>query len=61
MKLLENEEHTARARAFAAVALGLVADQDSLPWNTLFSVDTNYAAAPPTLFDHEGFGILNIL
>ena len=59
--LLEDEGKTASARAFAAVALGIVADQDELPWNTILSVDLNYNAAPATLYDQAGFGILNIL
>ena len=42
--------------AFAAVALGIVADQDELPWNTILSVDLNYTAAPATLYDQAGFG-----
>jgi HEAT repeat protein len=59
--LLESEESTDAARALAAIALGLVADRDALPWNTILSVDSNYLAAPPTLHDQQGFGILNIL
>lgn len=61
IELLRDQEKTASARAFAAVALGIVADQDELPWNTILSVDLNYTAAPATLYDQGGFGILNIL
>ncbi|MEW6072913.1 MAG: hypothetical protein AB1726_10035 [Planctomycetota bacterium] len=61
ISLLCSSEEVDLARAFAAVALGEVADRDELPWNTIFSVDTNYLAAPPTLFDLQGFGLLNIL
>jgi len=61
IELLQDENKTASARAFAAVALGIVADQDELPWNTALSVDLNYTAAPATLYDQAGFGILNIL
>ena len=61
ISLLGSTEKVDLARAFAAVALGEVADADALPWNTVLSVDTNYLAAPPTLFDLQGFGILNIL
>ena len=46
---------------FVAVSLGLVADQDDLPWNAILSVETNYAATTPTLYDARGFGVLNIL
>lgn len=59
--LLRDEEMTGRSRAFAAVALGIVADLDELPWDTELSVMVNYTAAPATLFDLEGFGLLNIL
>lgn len=59
--MLGDRSLTSRARAFAAVALGSVADKDPLPWNSRLSVGLNYAAAPATLFDLAGFGILNIL
>ncbi len=61
LSMLEDRALTDRARSFAAVALGILADKDPLPWNTILSVGTNYTAAPPTLFDAAGFGILNIL
>ncbi len=59
--MLENKELTARARGFAAVALGIVADKEPLPWNTKISVDLNYRASTETLNDQAGTGILNIL
>ena len=61
ISLLRSDEETGIARALAAVALGSIADQDVLPWNTILSVDTNYTVIPPTLYDAQGFGILNIL
>ena len=61
LEMLRDEELTDRARAFAAVALGVVADGDRLPWTTILAIGTNYGAAPATLFDQAGFGILNIL
>jgi len=61
LALLEDGRKTDRARAFAAVALGLIAERDELPWGTVLSVGCNYVAAPPTLFDQAGFGILNLL
>ena len=60
-ELIDDGERPALIRAFAAVALGLVSDRDELPWNTHLSVDANYLAAPATLYDAAGFGILNIL
>ncbi len=61
IEVLQQKRHSERARAFAAAALGIVSDGDLLPWNTFFSLDVNYAAAPPTLYDQNGFGILNLL
>jgi HEAT repeat protein len=61
IEMLGNRQLTDSARSFAAVALGLVADRDELPWNTVLSVETNYLAPTPTLYDQQGFGILNIL
>ncbi len=61
IEVLQEERHSEGARAFAAAALGIVSDGDLLPWNTIFSLDVNYAAAPPTLYDQNGFGILNLL
>ena len=31
-------------RGFAAVALGIIAEKSDLPWNTVFTVDSNYRA-----------------
>ena len=59
--LLQDDEQSASARAFAAAALGLVSDRERLPFNTPLSVGVNYPAAPPTLLDQEGFGVLNVL
>ena len=59
--MLENRDVSAKARGFAAVALGIVADKEPLPWNSKISVDLNYWAATRTLNDPSGTGILNIL
>lgn len=61
LELLEKPGTTTGARAFAAVALGIVADRRPLPWNSILSVGVNYAAATPTLYDGQGLGVLNIL
>jgi len=51
-----------RARGFAAVALGIVADKEPLPWNSKIGVDLNYRAATSTLVDSlGGTGILDLL
>ena len=59
--LLRDASVTDRARAFAAVALGIVCDKEALPWNSKLSSDSNYRANPVTLTDESGMGILDIL
>ena len=59
--LLENERLSSDSRTFAAVALGIVADPDVLPWSTVYSVDANYAVGLESLYDKDGNGLLNIL
>ena len=50
------------ARGFAAVALGIVADKELLPWNSKISTNINYRANTTTLTSSEtGTGILDIL
>jgi HEAT repeat protein len=57
-----NDRLTALGRAFAAVSLGMVADKDYLPWNSIFGEDMNYRAGVSTLIDQQtGTGILDIL
>ncbi|MCA8949437.1 MAG: HEAT repeat domain-containing protein, partial [Planctomycetes bacterium] len=48
------------SRAFAAVALGGIADKELLPWNSKIAVNTNYRAAVETLTNRTS-GILDIL
>jgi HEAT repeat protein len=61
LALLGNRLANEKARAFAAVALGNVADKELLPWNSKIGVDLNYRAAPATLSDPlTGTGILDI-
>ncbi|MDE0896689.1 MAG: HEAT repeat domain-containing protein [Planctomycetota bacterium] len=59
--MLSNKLITERARGFAAVALGIVADKEDLPWNSKIATDLNYRASTVTLNDSGGTGILNIL
>ena len=53
-------EITASARGFAAVALGIVADKEPLPWNAKISSSVNYRASTTTLTNQVD-GILDIL
>jgi hypothetical protein len=61
LQMLEDPEISGGARSYAAIALGLVADRDALPWNMIYSVNTNYLASTPTLFGAQSLGILNLL
>ncbi len=62
LALLADKSSTEKARAFAAVALGNVADKELLPWNAKIGYGANYRAAPATLFEPQsGTGILDIL
>ncbi|MEX1023809.1 MAG: HEAT repeat domain-containing protein [Planctomycetota bacterium] len=61
VSMLQDQSLTPLARGFAAVALGIVADKEPLPWNTKVAVDLNYRASTPTLNQTDGTGVLNIL
>jgi HEAT repeat protein len=50
----------ALSRAFAAVALGGIADKEPLPWNSRIAVNINYRASVETL-TNQSTGILDIL
>jgi HEAT repeat protein len=59
-EMLFDTQLTPLTRAFAAVALGGVADQSSLPWNYKIACNLNYRAAVETL-TQSGTGVLDIL
>ena len=62
IETLQNNKLTDLGRAFAAVALGMVADKERLPWNSKIGQDLNYRAAVDTLVDQSGgSGIMDIL
>ena len=61
IEMLGDSEVTPRARAFAAVALGIVSDKELWPWNAKLSIGVNYRANTTTLTDGRGAGILEIL
>jgi len=56
LTILRNESKQPQARGFAAVALGIIAEKTQLPWNAVFSVNSNYRAKVPALSE-----ILDIL
>ncbi len=59
--LKRKEGISAGARGFAAVALGIVADKEPLPWNAKLSKDVNYCATTSTLTGENGTGFLDIV
>ena len=59
-RMLGDTSLTAGARAFSAVALGMVCDRERTPWNACLAIGVNYPSAPPTLSDGSA-GILDIL
>jgi len=61
VEMLRRREITSAARGFAAVALGIVADKEPLPWNSRISENLQYRASTSTLTSPEGTGILDIL
>ncbi len=61
VEMLGDQTKTGPARGFAAVALGIVAEREVLPWNSKFSVDINYRANTRTLTGGGGTGLLDIL
>ncbi|HEV8112099.1 MAG TPA: HEAT repeat domain-containing protein [Planctomycetota bacterium] len=61
VKMLRRKDITDSARGFAAVALGIVADKDPLPWNSRISANIDYRANTTTLTSPESTGILDIL
>jgi HEAT repeat protein len=56
LAILRNQSKQPQARGFAAVALGIIAEKTQLPWNAVFSVNSNYRAKVPALSE-----ILDIL
>jgi HEAT repeat protein len=60
VEMLKRKDITDSARGFAAVALGIVADKETLPWNSKISTNINYRANTTTLTG-EATGILDIL
>jgi HEAT repeat protein len=47
-------------RAFAAIALGMLAERHDLPWHVPLARDRNYLAVTPTLMGGDGQGVLEI-
>ena len=58
--VVKDDKITGEARAFAIVALGIIADKEKLPWNEKIARNINYIASVPTLTGGS-VGILDIL
>ena len=61
VEMLGRRDITESARGFAAVALGIVADKERLPWNSKISTNLDYRASTVTLTGQEATGILDLL
>lgn len=61
LELVQDESLSATARAYGIVALGIIGDKESYPWNYKLSRDLNYAAPTSTLSNAAGTGILDLL
>ena len=57
---LEDAHASDRRRAWAAFALGRLAEARELPWITLYTTRVNYLAAPPSLSSPFGGGLLEL-
>ena len=44
LEILGNKSKQPLQRGFAEIALGILAEKSSLPWNVAFAVDANYRA-----------------
>jgi hypothetical protein len=56
----DTEKYDAQTRSFVAAALGQLADEVLLPWNSDLSADINYLAATETLTSPEGTGVIDL-
>lgn len=61
LALTSAAEATGIGRAFAASALGMLADPRPLTWNEVLSANVNYRAWSNPLTTHEGAGVLDQL
>jgi len=57
---LEDAQASDRRRAWAAFALGRLAEARELPWITLYATRVNYLAAPPSPSSPFGGGLLEL-
>ena len=59
--ILLSKRSSETVRAYAAIALGIIADKDLEPWNHPIAADVNYWQGPSLLFDPEtGRGVVDL-
>ena len=58
---IASKRASAWARAYAAVAIGMLAERSDLPWRSILAWRTPYEAQVLCLYDQEGRGVLNLL
>ncbi len=56
LAIVRNKSKNPQQRGFSAVALGIIGEKTTLPWNSVFSVNSNYRAKVPAFSE-----ILDIL
>jgi len=58
---LESRRVSSWARTYAAVAIGILAERDTLPWRSILAWRSPYQARTESLYDGYGRGVLNLL
>jgi HEAT repeat protein len=61
LKMARDKQRSNSERAAAVIALGRLADDDPLPIARKLAHGVNYPAAPATLTDPTGYGVLDVL
>lgn len=57
---LQDDGRTSQSRAFAAMALGMVADKDDEPWQACLTQGFNYHAGTQSMVTGDGSGLLEL-
>ncbi|MFT7542983.1 MAG: HEAT repeat protein [Gammaproteobacteria bacterium] len=59
LEILENTDQQDLTRGFAATALGVICEEDPMPWKSKFSNHLNYQAMTFTMNNSDGTGVMN--
>jgi HEAT repeat protein len=60
LAIARDQGSTSNTRAFATIALGMLAERGDFPWYVPLARDRNYLAVTPTLLGGDGQGVLEI-